>query len=133
MCHRAYDAPGLASSNDVQYAPESVPIEKTDIRSKPAFGGILACAYAWRYQNSATIGFKNSVQEFGRGCHDTAKRQEGSSHRAWFKIPHLCNMRRLGGMAKAYPDSETTKTRYAVRKRTGVFRTRHAAKDRGGG
>jgi hypothetical protein len=57
--------------------------------SEPALGGILACAYAWRYQNSATIGFKNSVQEFGRGCHDTAKRQEGSSHRAWFKIPHI--------------------------------------------
>ena len=32
----------------------------------------------------------------------------------------------------AYPDSETTKTRYVVRNRTGVFRIRHAAKDSGG-
>jgi hypothetical protein len=48
------------------------------------------------------------------------------------KATPLCIMRRLGGMPKAYPDSETTKTRYVVRNRTRVFRIRHAAKDRGG-
>jgi hypothetical protein len=38
-----------------------------DRARKPCVGGIVACAYAWRHLNSATIGFKNSVQEFGQG------------------------------------------------------------------
>jgi hypothetical protein len=39
----------------------------------------------------------------------------------------------LGRHAEGLPGFGTAKMRYAVRKRTGVFRTRHAAKDRGGG
>jgi hypothetical protein len=48
------------------------------------------------------------------------------------RTKYVLRSRDSRGMPKAYPDSETTKTRCAVRKRTGVFRTRHAAKDRGG-
>ena len=40
--------------------------------------------------------------------------RSGSSVGPITKATPLCIMRRLGGMPKAYPDSETTKTRYAV-------------------